>query len=63
MKKIHYIIIVLFIILLSLDQITKILYTNNNAQIIPNILKFTYTENKGRSFWNRKWKYNNIYFY
>lgn len=50
MKKIHYIIIVLFIILLLLDQITKIIFTNNNIEIIPNILKFTYTENTGGAF-------------
>ena len=63
MKKIHYIIIALFIILLLLDQITKIIFTNNNVIIIPNVLKFTYTENTGRGIWNRKWKYSNIYFY
>jgi len=50
MRKIHYIIIVLFIILLTLDQITKILFTNNNIDVIPNILKFTYTENTGGAF-------------
>ena len=50
MKKIHYIIIVLFIILLLLDQITKIIFTNNNIEIIPHILKFTYTENTGGAF-------------
>ena len=50
MKKIHYIIIVLFIILLILDQITKIVFTDNNIEIIPNVLKFTYTENTGGAF-------------
>ena len=50
MKKIHYIIIVLFIILLILDQTTKILFTNSNIEVIPNVLKFTYTENTGGAF-------------
>ncbi|MBR6504911.1 MAG: signal peptidase II [Clostridia bacterium] len=63
MKKIHYIIIVLFLILLILDQTTKILFMNKNIEIIPNVLKFTYTENTGRGFWNRKRKLCNIYFY
>ena len=50
MKKIHYIIIILFVILLSLDQITKIVFINKNIDIIPNILKLTYTENTGGAF-------------
>jgi len=63
MKKIHYIIIGLFVILLLLDQSTKIIFANSNIQIIPNVLRVTYTENTGRSVWNRKWKYCNFYFY
>lgn len=50
MKKIHYIIIVFFIILLILDQTTKIVFTDNNLVVIPNVLKFTYTENTGGAF-------------
>lgn len=50
MKKIHYVMIVLFIILLLIDQATKIVFTNNNIEIIPGILKFTYTENTGGAF-------------
>jgi len=50
MKKIHYIIIILFIVLLLLDQATKIIFSNNNIEIIPHILKFTYTENSGGAF-------------
>jgi len=50
MKKIHYIIIILFIILLLLDQVSKIVFTNSDLQIIPNMLKFTYTENTGGAF-------------
>ena len=50
MKKIHYIIIILFIILLLIDQVTKIVFTNSNIQVIPNVLKFTYTENTGGAY-------------
>jgi len=50
MKKIHYIIIGLFVILLLLDQVTKIVFVNSNVEVIPNILNFTYTENTGGAF-------------
>ena len=50
MKKIHYIIIILFIILLLLDQVSKILCINKDINVIPNVLSFTYTENTGGAF-------------
>lgn len=47
MNKKHYIIV---IIIIFIDQITKILLTDKNITIIPNLLKLTYTENMGGAF-------------
>lgn len=47
-------IIEIIIVLFFIDQISKILVLNNlyqnSIEIIPNILSFTYVENKGASF-------------
>lgn len=47
MKLKHYIIGIAVIII---DQLSKLLVTNKNITIIPNFLKFTYTENTGGAF-------------
>lgn len=47
MKLKHWII---GIIIIVLDQLTKILLINKNFVIIPNFLKLTYTENNGAAF-------------
>ena len=49
MNKKHLIIIIGLIIIL-LDQITKILVINENIILIPNLLSFTYTQNAGTAF-------------
>ena len=49
MNKKHLIIIIGLIIIL-LDQITKILVINENIILIPNLLLFTYTQNTGTAF-------------
>ena len=49
MNKKHLIIIIGLIIIL-LDQITKILVINENIILIPNLLSFTYTKNTGTAF-------------
>jgi len=47
-------IISIIVILILLDQISKILIVNNlyekSIKVIPNILNFTYVENRGASF-------------
>jgi signal peptidase II len=42
--------IIIGIIIILIDQITKIILANKNIIIIPNILKFSYTENRGVAF-------------
>ena len=42
--------ILLGILIIILDQITKILLVKKNITIIPRILNFTYTENIGLAF-------------
>ena len=37
-------------IILIIDQISKLLVINKNKTIIPNLLRFTYTENTGGAF-------------
>ena len=49
MNKKHLIIIIGLIIIL-LDQITKILVINENIILIPNLLSFIYTQNTGTAF-------------
>ena len=49
MNRKHLIIIIGLIIIL-LDQITKILVINENIILIPNLLLFTYTQNTGTAF-------------
>ena len=49
MNKKHLIIIIGLIIIL-LDQITKILVINKNIILIPNLLSLTYTQNTGTAF-------------
>lgn len=47
MKKIHYF---LGIVIILLDQLLKILCINKNFAIIPNVLNITYTENIAGAF-------------
>lgn len=47
MKKIHYF---LGIVIILLDQLLKILCINKNFAIIPNVLNITYTENTAGAF-------------
>ena len=49
MNRKHLIIIIGLIIIL-LDKITKILVINENIILIPNLLLFTYTQNTGTAF-------------
>lgn len=42
--------IVITIVIILLDQLTKILMINKQLTIIPNLLEFTYTENTGVAF-------------
>lgn len=42
--------IVIAIVIILLDQLTKILMINKQLTIIPNLLEFTYTENTGVAF-------------
>lgn len=50
MKNKKVLLIILGIIIILLDQITKVILTGRNVAIIPNILNFTYTENTGVAF-------------
>lgn len=47
MKKIHYFIGILIIVV---DQLVKLLFTNKNFTIIPKILNITYTQNIAGAF-------------
>ena len=47
MKLKHYI---LGIIIILVDQISKLLLINKNIKIIPNLFEFTYTKNTGGAF-------------
>ena len=47
MKKTHWLI---GIILIVLDQVTKVLVINKNIEIIPNFFNITYTQNTGAAF-------------
>lgn len=42
--------IVIAVVIILLDQLTKILMINKQLTIIPNLLEFTYTENTGVAF-------------
>lgn len=42
--------IILAVVVILLDQLTKILMINRQVTIIPNLLEFTYTENTGVAF-------------
>ncbi len=53
------VLIIIGIIILILDQVSKILLIEKNITIIPNILNFTYTENTGAAFGIGS---NNIFF-
>ena len=50
MKHKKILLILLGIIIVFLDQITKYILIGKNLTIIPNILNFTYTENTGVAF-------------
>lgn len=50
MNKKKIISIVIGIIIILLDQLTKILLMNKNITIIPGFINFTYTENTGAAF-------------
>ena len=41
---------ILGVVILILDQLTKILLINKNLSVIPNFLSLTYTENTGGAF-------------
>lgn len=41
---------IIFIIIVIIDQITKLLLINSDITIIPNILNFSYIENTGAAF-------------
>lgn len=42
--------IIIAVVVILLDQLTKMLMINRHLMIIPNLLEFTYTENKGVAF-------------
>ena len=42
--------IIIGIVALILDQLTKILFINKNMELIPNVLKIYYWQNEGRIF-------------
>lgn len=42
--------IIIIIIVILLDQLTKMLMINKQVTIIPNLLEFTYTKNTGMAF-------------
>lgn len=42
--------IILAVVVILLDQLTKVLMLNRQITIIPNLLEFTYTENTGGAF-------------
>lgn len=50
MKNKKILLIILGIVIIALDQITKAILIGKNFTIIPNILNFTYTENTGVAF-------------
>lgn len=50
MKNKKTILIILGIIIIILDQLTKNFLMGKNVIIIPNVLNFTYTENTGAAF-------------
>lgn len=59
MKNRKILLIALGIIIIILDQITKIILIEKNITIIPNVLDFTYTKNTGAAFGIGS---NNIFF-
>lgn len=50
MKNKKILLIILGIVIIALDQITKAILIEKNFIIIPNVLRFTYTENTGAAF-------------
>lgn len=42
--------IVIAVVIILIDQLTKVLMINKQLTIIPNLLEFTYTENTGVAF-------------
>ena len=42
--------IIIGIIALILDQLTKVLFVNKNMELIPNVLKIYYWQNEGTIF-------------
>lgn len=50
MKNKKLISIIIGVVIVALDQITKILTVGRNITVIPNFLNFTYTENRGIAF-------------
>lgn len=50
MKNKKLISIIIGVVIVALDQITKILTVGRNIAVIPNFLSFTYTENRGIAF-------------
>lgn len=50
MKNKKTILIILGIMIIILDQLTKNFLMEKNVRIIPNVLNFTYTENTGAAF-------------
>ena len=50
MKKKYFMIFVIGIIIILIDQIAKVLVIYKNIDIIPNLLSLSYTENRGGAF-------------
>lgn len=48
--KKYYIVYLIIIVTLTIDLVTKAIFTDQNINVIPNILSFTYTENTGGAF-------------
>ena len=42
--------VIVAVVIILLDQLTKVLMLNRQITIIPNLLEFTYTENTGGAF-------------
>ncbi len=48
--KRYYLVYLIMAIVLTLDLVTKAVFTNRNITIIPKVLSFVYTENTGGAF-------------
>ena len=48
--KRYYLVYLIMVIVLTLDLVTKAVFTNRNITIIPKVLSFVYTENTGGAF-------------